>query len=81
MPEPTQLTFTHQELLELLVRAAGLKTGKWMLLVNFGFSAANIGPDAASVMPSAIVGVQNVGLARAPDDAPASLVVDAALLG
>src|SRR5690606_35801655 len=53
MPEASQYTFSHKELLALLVKAAGLHEGKWMLLVTFGFTAGNFaGPDCNHSVPS-----------------------------
>jgi hypothetical protein len=78
MAEASQFTFTHKELVEALIKKAGLHEGKWMLLVNFGFAALNSGPSPDQLMPTAVAAVQNVGIQRAPEDASPSLVVDAA---
>lgn len=78
MPEVNAYTFNHKELLELLIKAAGVHEGEWMLQVNFGFSAANIGQDEESVHPAAIATVNYVGIAKAKQDSPRSLVLDAA---
>ena len=80
MPEVNQIFISHQELLEMLVKKAKIHDGKWMLLVNFTFSGANIGPTPESAMPAAMVGVQNVGLMRAEPGAPTGLVIDASLV-
>lgn len=78
MPDVNQFSFTHRELLTLLIKAADLHEGKWMMLITFGFTAGNFGPDEKSVMPGAIIAVQHVGLQRATPDSPTSIVVDAA---
>ena len=78
MPEANQYMFTHRELLELLVKKAGLHEGKWMLMINFGFNAGNVGPSPEQASPGVMVVVANVGLTKATSDAPSGLVVDAA---
>lgn len=78
MPEASQYTFTHQEVLTLLVKSAGLHEGRWMLLVTFGFTAGNFGPDDKNMMPGAILGIQQFGLTKATPESPEGLVVDAA---
>jgi len=78
MPEVNQYVFTHRELTEMMVKQAGLHEGKWMLLVSFAFAAVNGGPAPDQLMPSAVAGVQSVGIQRAMPDSPPSLIVDAA---
>jgi hypothetical protein len=78
MAEPTQFTFTHKELVEALIKKADLHDGKWMLLITFGFGAINTGPGPDQVLPTALASVQHVSIQKAPDDAPPSLVADAA---
>jgi hypothetical protein len=77
MAEASQFTFTHKELVEALIKKADLHEGKWMLLVNFGFAAINGGPSADQMVPAAVATIQNIGIQRAPVDAPPSLVADA----
>ena len=78
MPEASSYTFSHTELLEHLIKAADVHEGKWMLQVNFGFSAGNFGADENSVSPGAVSVINHVGISRAKDDAPKNLVLDAA---
>lgn len=78
MPEIESYTFTHRELLELMVKASDVHEGEWMLQVNFGFSAGNIGPNDESVIPGGIVGIQQLGITKAKEGAPKALVVNAA---
>jgi hypothetical protein len=78
MPEASQYTFTHKELVEMMVKKANIHEGRWMLLVNFGFAAINGGPSADQMMPTGMVGLQSVGIQKATPESPASLVVDAA---
>lgn len=78
MPEPTQFNFSYKEVLVALVKLAGLREGKWQLLMNFGFAATNMGPTEAEAVPGAAVAVTGIGLAKATDGSPKALVIDAA---
>jgi hypothetical protein len=61
MPEPSQLMFKYQEVLEALIKKADLHEGKWQLILNFGlgvglgvgfgFGAGNIGPPNSKLSP------------------------------
>jgi hypothetical protein len=77
MPEINQYLFSHKELVELMIKKADLHDGKWMLLVSFGFGAANAGPAPDQVIPTGVVGLQSVGIQKATPEAPPSLTVDA----
>jgi hypothetical protein len=77
MPEINQYSFSHKELVELMIKKLDLHEGKWMLLVTFGFGAVNGGPTPDQVMPTGVVGVQTVGIQKAGPDSPATLTVDA----
>lgn len=78
MPEASQYLFTHKELLDLLIKQAGVHEGKWMITINFGFSAANFGPSPDQISPGAVVAVLSVGIQKATPDAPPSMISDAA---
>ena len=78
MPETERINYTHKELTELMVRAAGLNEGTWMLLAEFNFAAANIGQgDQAN--PGAMVMVKSIGLQRIKEgqNTPPHLTVNA----
>ncbi|MFI5180125.1 MAG: hypothetical protein ACHQPI_01895 [Thermoanaerobaculia bacterium] len=77
MAELTQVTFTHKEVAEALVRHYGLHEGIWGLYIEFGIQGANLGPTPLEVNPVAIVPVQKIGLQRFPE--LNSLSVDAAV--
>jgi hypothetical protein len=77
MPEVEQYMFKYSEILEVLIKKADLHEGKWQLVMNFGLSAANIGPSPEEVVPGAAIGVLGIGLARAKADSPPGLVGDA----
>ena len=78
MPEANQFIFSHKELVEMMIKKADLHEGKWMLLVNFGLGAINGGPSADQIIPTAVAGVQAVGIQRAQPDSPPNLTADAA---
>lgn len=78
MPEVNSYVFKHKELLELMIKKAGVHEGKWALAVNFGFGAANMGPNPEEMSPGAFVAVTSIGIQLAPPDAPPALTADAA---
>jgi hypothetical protein len=80
MPEIDQYTFKHQEVVEALIKKAGLHEGKWQLSVNFGLAGINMGPSESEIVPAAAVGVLSIGLLRAKPESPSALVVDAAVV-
>jgi hypothetical protein len=80
MPEVNQYLFSHKELLEALIKRAGVHEGKWMIVASFGFSAANFGPSPDQMAPGAVVLVQQMGIQKATPDAPESMIIDAALV-
>jgi hypothetical protein len=80
MPEVNQIFFGHKEVLEQLIRKAGVHEGKWMLAVNFGFSAGNFGPGPDQLSPGAVVTVLSVGIQRAGPDTPEPATLDAAVI-
>jgi hypothetical protein len=78
MPQANSYTFKHKEVLELLIKKAGVHEGSWMLQVTFSFGATNMGPNPEEMAPGAFVAVTSFGIAQAPADAPQSLTLDAA---
>jgi len=80
MPEVNQIFFSNKELLELLIKKADVHEGKWVLTVNFGFSAANFGPSPDQMSPGAAVAILQTGIQRAPPETPEATVMDAALV-
>ena len=77
MPEIRQYEFKFKEVLEALVKQAGIHEGKWQLVINFGLAAANMGPTPSEVVPGAAVAVAGIGLMKAVNDSPEALVIDA----
>jgi hypothetical protein len=80
MPEVNQLFFSHKEVLELLIKKAGIHEGKWVLSANFGFSTGNFGPSPDQFSPGAIVALVSLGIAKAIPEAPEQMVMDAAVV-
>lgn len=80
MPEVNQLFFQHKEIVELLIKKAGIHEGKWVLAVNIGFSAGNFGPTLDQLVPGAVLTVLGIGLNRATPETPDALKVDASLI-
>jgi hypothetical protein len=70
MAETTQFLYKHIELAKILMKDNGLHEGYWLLLVQFGFAALNVGPNAAEEINSPVVPA-----AGPPEASPAALVV------
>lgn len=80
MPEVTQYTFKYSEVVEALIKKAGLHEGKWQLVMSFGLAGLNLGPNSAEVVPGAALAVTSVGLTKATPESPEALVLDASLV-
>jgi hypothetical protein len=78
MPEVSELTWTHKELIALMIKAANIHEGRWMIELKLSFAPVNSGPSEDQISPGIIVGVTNVGIRRELPGAPSALVVDAA---
>jgi len=78
MPEIETYKFSHKELIELMIKSAGVHEGDWMLQVNFGFTAGNFGPDNENMMPGGAALINHVGITKATRESPKGLVVNAA---
>jgi hypothetical protein len=76
MPEPSAYTFSHKEIVALLVRHAGVTEGLWGLQVRFGIGAANVGPTDNDLVPTALVPLLDIGIQKV--DKLTNLSVDAA---
>ena len=77
MAKPSQYQLTHRELLELLVKDAGVKEGRWMLVANFGIAPGNFGPSPGESAPGVAFALQKVGIQKAEQNTPDELTVDA----
>lgn len=78
MSQIDQYKFDYQEVVEALLVKQGIKTGLWVLAVEFGIGASNMGTDEQSLKPAAIVPLLSIGLARSKT--PSNLTVDASTL-
>ncbi len=76
MAEPNMIIYSFKELAELLVKDRDIHEGYWGLYAKFGITAANAGPSAADLKPTAIVPILELGLQKFEE--LNSLSVDAA---
>jgi hypothetical protein len=80
MADVNQYTITNKELVELIIKQAGVHEGKWSLMVNIGLAPGNFGPSPDQVAPGAAVIFQQAGIQRADANAPTEMLVDAAIV-
>ncbi len=84
MPEINQYVFSNKELLELLIKQAGVREGRWVLMTNFGIMPGNFGSAveqaAQQIAPGVAVVINEMGIQRATAEMPEQMSVDAALL-
>ncbi|MBI1276865.1 MAG: hypothetical protein GC179_01925 [Anaerolineaceae bacterium] len=80
MAETSQITFSHQEVAEALVKAQNLHEGIWGIYIEFGIIAGNIpsAGDTSLILPAAVVPVVKMGIQRFAE--PNNLTVDAAVV-
>ena len=64
MAEASQITFTHKEVVEALLKKQGIHKGIWSIYLKFGIAAAMIGGSDSDLYPSAIVPVLQIGLQK-----------------
>ena len=76
MPETQNITLTHKEVVEALIKHQGLHEGIWQLYIEFGIAAANVPTGEDQILPAAIVPVKTIGLYKTEQESPLS--VDAA---
>ena len=76
MAEATQISFTHKEVVEALLKKHGIHHGVWGIFIKFGIQGMNVGPSEADIVPAAIVPVLEIGLQKF--DKEGNLAVDAA---
>ena len=75
MAEITQLFYSHPELVTVMLKDRNIHEGHWIMIVNFGFGAMNAGQDEAGtdVSPTAMVGVNKIGIQQVPEPMPFSV--------
>ena len=62
MAEPTQIVFSHKEVVEALLKKQGIHEGIWGLYVKFGIKATNVGASSGDLVPAAIIPILQLGL-------------------
>ena len=80
MAEANQYTVTHKELVELIIKQAGVHEGKWYLMASLGFAPGNYGPTPDQLCPGTVVAIQQLGISRAEEATPPEIQVDAAVV-
>ncbi|MBH2042096.1 MAG: hypothetical protein I8H87_00865 [Comamonadaceae bacterium] len=60
----SQFTYSHKELVTLMLKDAGIHEGLWNLSVNFRLGAGAFGPTPEEVAPSGFVSVDAVGIQK-----------------
>src|SRR3990172_1051156 len=78
MPETTQISYSHKELTELILRDRGITAGHWAIYITFRPVGANAGPEEGDLKPVAMTFVESIGVIRVPEPNPLS--VDASKL-
>jgi hypothetical protein len=70
MPDISQYNFSLREVGVALLKSANITEGKWALGVNFGINVGNMGQNQEEAVPSAMIQIQSLNLARVSDEAP-----------
>lgn len=78
MAEATTYMFSHQEVVEALIKKQDLHDGIWSLSVEYGFAVANTGPGPDDINPTAMVPLLRVGITKAKE--MSNLAVDASVV-
>lgn len=73
MVEASQFLFDRVDVLKTLIKAQGIKSGHWILSIEFNFGASNVGPTPETALPSAIVGVGKIGIQRVDPSDPTAI--------
>lgn len=68
--------FTHQEAVRALCAAAGISTGRHMLIAAFANVVTNVGIEGHGTGPGVVLNIKQIGVAPAQADSPAEMVVD-----
>ncbi|WP_458069258.1 hypothetical protein [Rhodanobacter sp. BL-MT-08] len=67
MTDAIKHSFSHEELLAIVLKSAGIHEGLWMLSINFGLSATNMSNSnngEENLRPCVMAFVENFGLMR-----------------
>jgi hypothetical protein len=76
MAELGQISFSHREVVEALLKKHGIHNGIWGIFIKFGIKGANFGASPSDVLPTAIVPILEIGLQRFKEEN--NIAVDAA---
>jgi hypothetical protein len=76
MAQPTQIVFSHREVVEALIRKQGIHEGIWGMYVRFQLKAANFGQTDMDVLPTAFISVLELGIQRFEKES--NIAIDAA---
>jgi hypothetical protein len=79
MPETRQVTFTYQELAEILVKQQDIHEGLWGVYFELGIGGGNVSTPDGNFVPAAVVPMQRVGIQKV-DEEIQGLTVDAAVV-
>ena len=75
---PVESPLSMRDLTAVLIKHYGIHGGRYDLLIEFQIGMGAVGPDPASLIPGAMIGVSKVGLMLAKGDGPTS--VDAVIV-
>jgi hypothetical protein len=79
MPETKNITFSHREVVEALIRYNDIHEGLWDLYIEFGLAGANVGPGpGGDFNPAAIIPILKIGLQRT--EKMTNLTMDASMV-
>ena len=80
MAKQERISFSYQDIVECLVKKAGIHEGIWGIYIGFAITASNVNrqDDLDTFMPAAIIPVSDIGIQEF--DKPSNLTVDAAVV-
>ena len=79
MADINQITYSHAELVEMLLKQAGIHDGHWSLMVSLVMNVGGFHGPEGGILPGAAVLIQKIGLQRHLGEIEkGAVVVDAA---
>lgn len=60
----SQYTYSHKELVALMLKDTGIHEGFWNLVVNFRLGAGAFGQTPEEVAPSGFVSIESIGIQK-----------------
>lgn len=78
MAEPQNITFTHAQVAEALIKYNDIHEGIWGLYIEFGIAGGNVGQSPDNINPAAIVPILKIGLQKF--NKPNNMTADAAVV-